>query len=139
MLGAQGGEDLGEHLGGFALGHALGFGGAVAQAAQFGAGGAVLPVGEQAEIVQTVGQGHGGDVPNPLAVEDLVDVRARGHVAEHADAGHEEGGGEVVGLPFGLGAGAGVLAAVQDEVAQFVGGVETAAFGGLAPRRSDRP
>ncbi|GGY21008.1 hypothetical protein GCM10010358_83590 [Streptomyces minutiscleroticus] len=89
--------------------------------------------------MQTVGQGHGGDVPNPLAVEDLVDVRARGHVAEHADAGHEEGGGEVVGLPFGLGAGAGVLAAVQDEVAQFVGGVETAAFGGLAPRRSDRP
>jgi hypothetical protein len=55
-LGAEVLPDFGEELGGFA-GEAVGFGAAVAAAAEFDAGVAVLPVGEEAQVVEAVGEG----------------------------------------------------------------------------------
>lgn len=81
------------------------------------------------QIAQAVRQGHGGDLPDSLAADDLVDVCTRRHVAQDACPGHEERGREGVRPALSFGTRAGVLAAMHDQVPEFVSGVDAASYG----------
>lgn len=74
---------------------------------------------------------HGGHAPSTLLDEQLLQRWVAQWSAEEAGPRHQQRGGEPV--RFGLGglALAGLVAAVQDDVPEFVRQVEASAFGGL--------
>ncbi len=79
-----------------------------------------------------MGQRHGGDPPGLFGGQDAVDAGVGQAVCQDAGAGHEERRREAVGFLFGVGAVGNAVLAVQDEVAQFMGGVEPAPLARLS-------
>jgi hypothetical protein len=91
------------------------------------AGGTVPPVGQQAQLEQPVRKRHGRDLSDLLCLQD---PRGRGvtqPLGEHAGAWHREGGSEPVGLGLGGRAVRHEVFSMQDEMTEFVGGVESSA------------
>jgi len=83
--------------------------------------------------VQPVGERHRGDIPLRLPRQDAVHGGIHQPGREHAGPGHQEGGGEPVGLRLRRGPrGRDLVLAVQYQVPELVRRVEPAALPGLA-------